>query len=102
MRWSIVRLIWLREMRDQLRDRRTMLMIFLLPLLIYPLGGLGLKQMASGLAERKAIIGVIGAENLPQAGAPVPGEKSAAPYPALLVASEKPDRFDPAYFDHRL
>src|SRR5439155_172651 len=27
MRWSIIRLIWLRELRDQLRDRRTLFMI---------------------------------------------------------------------------
>ena len=37
MRWSIVRLIWLREMRDQLRDRRTVFMIAVLPVLLYPI-----------------------------------------------------------------
>src|SRR5436309_3050550 len=30
MRWSIIRLIWLRELRDQLRDRRTVFMIAVL------------------------------------------------------------------------
>src|SRR5437868_1722686 len=30
MRWSIVRLIWHREFRDQLRDRRTVFMIAVL------------------------------------------------------------------------
>ena len=39
MRWSIIRLIWLRELRDQLRDRRTVFMIVGLPLLLYPLLG---------------------------------------------------------------
>ena len=39
MRWSIIRVIWLRELRDQLRDRRTVFMIVVLPLLIYPLAG---------------------------------------------------------------
>ena len=33
MRWSIIRTIWHRELRDQLRDRRTLLMILGLPLL---------------------------------------------------------------------
>src|SRR2546429_104212 len=32
MRWSIVRIIWLRELRDQLRDRRTLFMVAGLPL----------------------------------------------------------------------
>ena len=41
MRWSIIRLIWVRELRDQLRDRRTIFMIAVLPLLLYPLLGLG-------------------------------------------------------------
>src|SRR5947209_216965 len=30
MRWTIVRLIWARELRDQLRDRRTLFMIAVL------------------------------------------------------------------------
>src|SRR5262245_6895962 len=37
MRWSIIRLIWFRELRDQLRDRRTVFMIVLLPIVLYPL-----------------------------------------------------------------
>ena len=37
MRWSIIRLIWFRELRDQLRDRRTVFMIAVLPLVLYPL-----------------------------------------------------------------
>src|SRR5438034_624090 len=34
MRWSIIRLIWLRELRDQLRDRRTLFVMVVLPLLL--------------------------------------------------------------------
>ena len=34
MNWRNVRLIWLREVRAQFRDRRTMFMIFVLPILI--------------------------------------------------------------------
>ena len=36
MNWSRVRLIFEREVRDQVRDRRTMFTIFVLPLLLYP------------------------------------------------------------------
>src|SRR5262245_49929426 len=99
MRWSIVRLIWLREMRDQLRDRRTILMIFVLPLLIYPLGGIGLMQVFSGLVQKRHSIGIIGAQHLPQgqAGAD-PIHKH--PYPPLLTRQDKVAQFVPDYFGH--
>ncbi len=41
-----VRLIFSREFRDQLRDRRTLFMIGVLPLLLYPLIGMSFMQMA--------------------------------------------------------
>lgn len=66
MRWSIIRLIWLRELRDQLRDRRTILMVAVLPILIYPLLGLGVVQLAEGLGG-KPVVGVYGADHLPPA-----------------------------------
>ena len=65
MRWSIIRLIWVRELRDQLRDRRTMFMIVVLPLLIYPLAGLGITQLAASFLQKKVTVGVWGAEHLP-------------------------------------
>ncbi len=65
MRWTIIRLIWGRELRDQLRDRRTMFVMVLLPLLIYPLGGIGLMQMVLGSGQNRSVIGVAGAEHLP-------------------------------------
>jgi sodium transport system permease protein len=61
MRWSIIRLIWVRELRDQLRDRRTILMIVGLPLLLYPLVGFGLMQFALGFVKKTSVIGVVGA-----------------------------------------
>jgi sodium transport system permease protein len=66
MRWSIVRLIWFRELRDQLRDRRTIFMIAVLPILLYPLLGLGFVQMVQGYLNKKSIVIVEGADNLPQ------------------------------------
>jgi sodium transport system permease protein len=67
MRWSIVRLIWLREMRDQLRDRRTVFMIVVLPLLLYPILGFGVVQFTMGFVTRQSVVGVRGAGHLPPA-----------------------------------
>jgi sodium transport system permease protein len=66
MRWSIIRLIWFRELRDQLRDRRTVLMIVGLPLILYPLIGFGLMQFAVGFLRKTGTVGIQGAEHLPQ------------------------------------
>lgn len=63
--WSNVRLIFLREMRDQLRDRRTMFMIVLFPLLLYPALGLGIVQMTLSFRQERRTVGVLGVENLP-------------------------------------
>ncbi|MFL5246016.1 MAG: ABC transporter permease subunit/CPBP intramembrane protease [Gemmataceae bacterium] len=66
MRWSIIRLIWLRELRDQLRDRRTVFMMAVLPLVLYPLIGLGLLQFAMGNGKKSSFVGIVGADYLPQ------------------------------------
>src|ERR1700677_3306660 len=59
MRWSIIRLIWLRELRDQLRDRRTLFMIAGLPLLLYPILGVAVLKFAVGFIDRKTTIGIV-------------------------------------------
>jgi sodium transport system permease protein len=59
MRWSIIRLIWFRELRDQLRDRRTVFMIVGLPLLIYPGLGFAVLHFALGFAEKPTTIGIV-------------------------------------------
>src|ERR1043166_330966 len=66
MRWSIIRLIWSRELRDQLRDRRTLFMIAVLPILLYPVAGIGLMQLALGFLGQQNTVRVIGAEDLPK------------------------------------
>lgn len=79
MRWSIIRIIWLRELRDQLRDRRTVFMIAVLPVLLYPVAGLGILQLARGFLNQVNVVGVVGAEHLlpwqptPQATTPAGG-----------------------------
>src|SRR5947199_3417759 len=78
MRWSIIRLIWGRELRDQLRDRRTLFMIAVLPLLLYPVGGVGLMQLALGFLKQQAVVAVVGGEHLPQGEPPPPAAAAAS------------------------
>src|SRR5437016_567102 len=65
MNWSNVKLILSREVRDQLRDRRTMFMIAVLPLLLYPLLGMSFFQVAQFIREKPTKVLVIGAPELP-------------------------------------
>jgi sodium transport system permease protein len=65
MNWSNVRLILAREIRDQLRDRRTMFMIFIVPILTYPfLGMIGL-EMSQFVSQKITRVLVVGASDLP-------------------------------------
>lgn len=82
MRWSIIRLIWLRELRDQLRDRRTMFVMVLLPLLLYPLGGVGLMQITLASPRKPSRLAIDGVQHLPR-----PGNRD---YPPLLAAEAPP------------
>jgi sodium transport system permease protein len=58
MRWTIIRLIWARELRDQLRDRRTVFMIVGLPVLLYPLLGFAVLRFAQGFLSQPSIVGI--------------------------------------------
>ncbi len=53
MRRSTILVIFRREVRDQLRDRRTLFMIFVLPLLLYPILGIGVTS-ASASSSRSS------------------------------------------------
>ena len=53
MQWKNVKLIYFREMRDQLRDRRTLFLIAVLPLLLYPLLGMSFFQLASSCSTTR-------------------------------------------------
>jgi sodium transport system permease protein len=64
MQWKNVKLIFFREMRDQLRDRRTLFLIAVLPLLLYPLLGTSFFQLSQFLQHHDAKILVVGAEQL--------------------------------------
>lgn len=84
MRWSNVQVIFRREVRDQLRDRRTLFMIFVLPMLLYPILGIGVLQFAAAFEQKPRTVVVVGADFLPDD-------------PPLLNATR--DGFNPALFD---
>lgn len=64
MRWSIIRVIWFRELRDQLRDRRTVVMMAVLPLVLYPVLGIGVFQFVLSFVGKPSIVGIYGGEKL--------------------------------------
>lgn len=66
MNWSNVKLIFVREVRDQLRDRRTLFTIAVLPLLLYPLLGMTFLQVSQFTHEQPARVWVVGAGQLPE------------------------------------
>src|SRR6266487_940694 len=93
MRWSIVRLIWYRELRDLLRDRRWLFMLLGLPVLLYPAFGLVGLLFAFATIDQKTPVGVYGAEHLPRPAANAPigpvadlAWLSAVPFPAMTPA----------------
>jgi len=84
LNWSNLYVIFRREVRDQVRDRRTLFMIFVLPILLYPMLGIGVLKFGTALAQKQQVVVVVGAEFLAQA-------------PPLL--NSRGDGFNPALFD---
>lgn len=77
-KWRNVSLILHREVRDQLRDRRTLFMIAVLPLLLYPALGMGLIQSSLRIRHQPGIVVVLGADHLPVEPALIDGNRFAA------------------------
>jgi len=46
--------------RDQLRDRRTLFMIFVMPMLLYPLLGIGTVQLSAAFEQKPRTVVVVG------------------------------------------
>ncbi|MEW4487431.1 ABC transporter permease subunit/CPBP intramembrane protease [Thalassoglobus sp. JC818] len=65
MSWKNIKLIFLREVRDQLRDRRTLFMVAVLPLLLYPALGIGMVQMTVTFEEQTRSVVVLGVDEIP-------------------------------------
>src|SRR5271157_4517113 len=84
MSWSNLFVIFRREVRDQIRDRRTLFMIFVLPLLLYPILVFGIVQVLSAMEQKPRTVLVVGAEHLPKT------------FPLLEKDGR---RFNPALFD---
>lgn len=61
-----IRLVYSRELRDQLRDRRTLFTVLILPILIYPLLGLAMWQVAQLSSPEECRIWLVGADYLPR------------------------------------
>lgn len=61
---SNIRLIVGREVRDQLRDRRTLFMIAVLPIILYPLLGMSLLQVSQFMRDQPTRVLVVGSEHL--------------------------------------
>jgi sodium transport system permease protein len=59
-----VKLVFFREVRDQLRDRRTLFMIAILPILLYPLLGMSMFQVTQFMQAKPTRVLVVGADNL--------------------------------------
>ena len=59
------RIVVQRELRDQLRDRRTLFMVMALPVLLYPALGIGMLQMAVVFSEKPRTVVMLGSASLP-------------------------------------
>lgn len=66
IQWKNIKLILLRELKDQMRDRRTLFMVAVLPLLLYPAMGIGMVQMTVLFSEQPRNVVVLGAKDLPK------------------------------------
>jgi len=62
--WDNILLIYQRELRDQLRDRRTLFTIVVLPMLLYPLLAMTVFQIQQFRHERPSRIRLIGVDSL--------------------------------------
>jgi sodium transport system permease protein len=75
MNWANICLILFRELRDQLRDRRTLFTVVVLPLLLYPIMGMSLFQVTQFFREQPTLVWIVGQENLPSEVPLLDGER---------------------------
>src|SRR5436305_14397678 len=80
MSWSNIKLIYLRELRDQLRDRRTIFTVLVLPLLLYPLMGMLVFQVQQFLKEHPSKVRLVGTASLPEHPRLIDDDKLASEY----------------------
>src|SRR5215211_2938992 len=90
MSWRNIRLIYAREIRDQLRDRRTLFMIAVLPLLLYPLLGMSVFQLSQFLRKSEPKVVVVGAEELKAGKSCRRSSKAIISHPVCLLMRLRP------------
>ncbi|MEM9942371.1 MAG: ABC transporter permease subunit/CPBP intramembrane protease [Planctomycetota bacterium] len=66
MKWKNVKLIFVRELLDQLRDRRTLFTVGIMPLVLYPLMGMAMLQVAQFMREYPSKVWIVGIDELPE------------------------------------
>ncbi len=91
MNWNRVRWLFVRELRDQIRDRRTMFTILVLPLMLYPIMGLLMLQVAQLRTTRHLSLAVFGSENLPADFLPPAADDTAQTVDEAIVSAESRD-----------
>src|ERR1700730_11542712 len=84
MRWANVRTIFCREVRDQVRDQPALFMVFVLPILLYPILVMGMIQVRIAFEDKPREVILLGAQYLPDT-------------PALLNANR--DGFNPELYE---
>jgi len=90
-------LIFRREVVDQFRDRRTLFMIAVLPVLLYPALGIGMVQMTVLFSEQPRTVVILDADQLPPPelldGSHFAPRWFANPHDAekLIVITDRPD-----------
>lgn len=75
LNWGNVRLILRRELRDQLRDRRTLFMIVVLPLMLYPLIAMAFLQIGQFMKQHASNVLIVSANELPDSPPLVTGNQ---------------------------
>ncbi|MEM6330644.1 MAG: ABC transporter permease subunit [Planctomycetota bacterium] len=85
MNLQSIKTVWARELRDQLRDRRTLFMVLVLPLLMYPIMGVSFFRLIQFNREHKATVLLVGRDQAP----------STAEWPALLDGPRFAARLSP-------
>lgn len=78
MRWANIKLIFMRELLDQLRDRRTLFMIIVLPILLYPSIGIGMFSFFTRFTEQPRQVVVVGRDYLPESPRLIEGDRFVA------------------------
>jgi sodium transport system permease protein len=91
MNWNIIRTVYLKELKDQLRDRRTLLSMIIIPALVMPglMIGMGLimsKVIKKARQETPSVM-ILGGEHAPGVVQALQAEKNAAGEPRFRVVA---------------